>query len=93
MFDDYDITNCFIKYHKQFDILNNTNEVVNELLNQYNLNEKSKEYYKDNIEKLILKGKNGLEILDRRQIASINIRYCFYHEEKPVWYLFTIWRN
>jgi hypothetical protein len=93
MFDDYDITNCFIKYYKQFDILKNIDEVVNELLIEYNLNEREIKYYTEQIEKLIINGKNGLEILDRRYVSSINIRYCFYHNGNPVWYLFTIWRN
>jgi len=93
MFDDYDTTNCFIKYHKQFDILNNVNETIDELLSEYNLDGKVKQYYKNNIEKIILNGKNGLDILDRRYIASVSIRYCFCYKEQPIWYLFTIWRN
>lgn len=55
--------------------------------------EKEKEYYRNDLKNLISRKKSGLNILDARYVASINVRYCHYYSGEPYWFLLTLWRN
>jgi len=99
MYDDYDTTNCFIEYYKIFDI-KSSDKIDNISINIINEITKDDEYNsydttKKDIKKLLNNGISGLNILDFRHVASIDLRYCHYSEigKNPKWYLLRIWRN
>ena len=90
MFDDYDTTDHFISYYKTFDITDNQDAVIDEILDGYE--------YKDEcavkLRRLITKAQNGIKILDSRYISNIGVRYCQYFSETDIrWYMLRIWRT
>ena len=99
MLDDYDTTNSFIEYFEIFDIKANDNfddiylQIVKEIIKDDTYN--CFNTVKKEINKILKNGLSGLNILDPRYVASINMRYCHYFDltKEPRWYLLRIWRR
>lgn len=92
MFDDYDTTPSFTTYDKVFDlvkekdidsILKNITEDVNTDLDNSTFR---------NLKNDLLNTRNGLVLFNRRRVANIGYRFCYYTSEYKVkWYLINIW--